>query len=173
MPRSTGSLSRWYPPNLGGVSTWLFLGALALATVGVLAFYGAAISGWNSPAPRTDLVSPEHFVRMRGVDDEIDLGRGWRSTDDPDAAWHVWWVPASGELIGLRTSELPPPPGPFYLGSVHGRSPLDPVGVHRFAGMRVLGHSETRPSRSACDVLRPQPDGLDLLCGGTHGAVNT
>jgi len=153
------------------MATWLFLGALALATFIVLAFYGMAISGWNSPAPRTDLVSPEHFVRMRGVSDEIDLGRGWRSTDDPDAAWHVWWVPSTGELIGLRTSALPPPPGPFYLGPVHGRSPLDPVGVHHFAGMRVLGNSTTRPSRSACDELRSRPDGLDELCGGTHGAM--
>ena len=153
------------------METWLFLGALALATVVVLGFYGLTISAWRPPAPRTDLVSPEHFVRMRGIDDEIDLGRGWRSSDDPDASWHVWWVPSTGELVGLRTSALPPPPGPFYLGTVHGHSPLDPVGVHRFAGMRVLGHQLSRPTRAACDVLRVQPDGLDLLCGGTRGVV--
>lgn len=153
------------------MATWLFLGVLALATFVVLAFYGSAISAWRPPSPRTDLVSPEHFVRMRGIDDEIDLGKGWRSTDDPDASWHVWWVPTSGEIVGLRTSALPPPPGPFYLGSVHGRSPLDPAGVHHFAGMRVLGRTDRRPPRSACDVLRPQPDGLDLLCGGTRGTV--
>lgn len=153
------------------MSTWLFLGVLAAATVLVLAFYGASITAWRPPAPRTDLVSPEHFIRMRGNDDEIDLGRGWRSTDDPDASWHLWWVPTSGEVVGLRTSALPPPPGPFYLGSVHGRSPLDPVGVHHFSGMRVLGRCEHRPTRAACDVLRTQPDGIDLLCGGTHGAV--
>lgn len=150
------------------MSTWIFLGLLAVATVVVLGFYGRSISGWRPPAPRTDLATPGHFVRMRGNEDEIDLGRGWRSTDDPDAAWHLWWIPSTTEIVGLRTSELPPPPGPFYLSPVHGRSPLDPMGVHHFTGMRILGRSEIRPSRSLCDALRPLPDGLDQFTGGTH-----
>jgi hypothetical protein len=152
------------------VATWVFLAVLAGATAAVLGFYGWAISGWRAPAPRTDLVSPGHFVRMRGEENEVDLGRGWRSTDDPDAAWHLWWIPSSGEIIGLRTSELPPPPGPFYLGSVNGHSPLDPVGVHHFTGMRVLGSSGDRPVRAECEELRPLPNGLDLFTGGTHPA---
>ena len=152
------------------MSTWIFLGLLALATTVVLGFYGWSISGWRAPAPRTDLATPGHFVRMRGAEDEVDLGRGWRSTDDPDAAWHLWWIPSTTEIVGLRTSELPPPPGPFYLGPVHGRSPLDPMGVHHFTGMRILGHSASRPSRSLCEELRPQPDGLDRFTGGTHSA---
>jgi hypothetical protein len=154
------------------VSTWIFLGVLALATVVVLGFYGLAISGWNAPAPRTDLATPGHFVRMRGADNEVDLGRGWRSTDDPDAAWHLWWIPSTTEIIGLRTSELPPPPGPFYMGPVYGRSPLDPFGVHHFTGMRILGYSEQRPSRTFCEELRPLPDGLDRFTGGTHNATD-
>ena len=154
------------------MSTWIFLGVLAFATFVVLGFYGLSISGWKPPAPRTDLATPGHFVRMRGADNEIDLGRGWRSTDDPDAAWHLWWIPSTTEIVGLRTSELPPPPGPFYMGPVHGRSPLDPVGVHRFTGMRILGYCETRPSRSLCDELRPLPDGLDQFTGGTHSATH-
>jgi hypothetical protein len=109
---------------------------------------------------------------MRGAENEIDLGRGWRSTDDPDAAWHLWWIPTTTEIVGLRTSELPPPPGPFYMGPVYGRSPLDPVGVHHFTGMRILGYCETRPSRALCDELRPLPDGLDQFTGGTHSATN-
>lgn len=153
------------------METWLFLGALAAATALVLALYGRAISAWHPPSPRTDLVSPGHFVRMRGDETEIDLGTGWRSTDDPDAIWHLWWIPGSGELVGLRTSALPPPPGPFYLGSVNGRSPLDPVGVQHFTGMRVLGHSSRRPDRLWCDSLRTAVDGLDRLCGGTRRTV--
>ena len=77
------------------MSTWIFLGVLALATFVVLGFYGLSISGWKAPAPRTDLAAPGHFVRMRGVENEIDLGRGWLSTDDPDAAWHLWWIPTT------------------------------------------------------------------------------
>lgn len=153
------------------MDTWIFLGVLALATFGVLAFYGQAISAWRAPEPRTDLVSPGHFVRMRGEENEVDLGRGWRSTDDHDAAWHLWWIPASGEIIGLRTSELPPPPGPVYMGSVNGHSPLDAVGVNHFTGMRVLGRSGDRPTRTLCDELRPLPNGLDLFTGGTHSAT--
>jgi hypothetical protein len=150
------------------LSTWLFLGALAGSTVAVLAFYGRAIHGWRSPAPRTDLVTPGHITRMRGVEAEVDLGRGWRATDDPDAAWHLWWMPDSGDIVGLRTSELPPPPGPFYFGSVGTRSPLDAYGVHKFTGMKVLGRSGDRPTKVLCDELRPRPDGLDELTGGTH-----
>jgi hypothetical protein len=149
-------------------STWIFLGALAGATAAVLAFYGRAISGWVPPEPRTDLVTPDHFTRMRGVEAEVDLGRGWRSTDDPGAAWHLYWMPSSGDIVGLRTSELPPPPGPAYFGSVGTRSPLDPFGVHKFTGMKVLGSSGDRPTRAVCDELRPLPDGLDLLTGGTR-----
>jgi hypothetical protein len=149
-------------------STWIFLGALAGATAAVLAFYGRAISGWTPPEPRTDLVSPDHFTRMRGVEAEVDLGRGWRSTDDPGAAWHLYWMPGSGDIVGLRTSELPPPPGPAYFGSVGTRSPLDAFGVHKFTGMKVLGSSGDRPTRALCDELRPLPDGLDLLTGGTR-----
>ena len=54
------------------------------------------------------------------------------------------------------------------MGPAYGRSPLDPVGVHHFTGMRILGHSELRPSRSLCEELRPLPDGLDQFTGGTH-----
>jgi hypothetical protein len=152
------------------LSTWVFLGTLAGATAAVLVFYSRAIHLWTPPAPRTDLVSPDHITRMRGVETEVDLGRGWRATDDPGAAWHLWWMPSSGDIIGLRTSELPPPPGPFYFGSVGTRSPLDAYGVHKFTGMKVLGNSGDRPAKALCDELRPRPDGLDLFTGGTHPA---
>ena len=153
------------------MDTWLFLGALLLATVGVLTFYGLAIRGWHPPAPRADIVSPEHFVRMRGDLGEVDLGRGWRATDDAHAAWHVWWVPRTGELIGLRMSEFPPPPGPgsTYTTPYRGSALLDPYGLYKYTGMRVLGHLEHRPSRELCEQLRSLPDGLGVLCGGTHG----
>ena len=131
------------------LSTWVFLGTLAGATAAVLVFYSRAIHLWTPPAPRTDLVSPDHITRMRGVETEVDLGRGWRATDDPGAAWHLWWMPGSGDIIGLRTSELPPPPGPFYFGSVGTRSPLDAYGVHKFTGMKVLGNSGDRPTKAA------------------------
>jgi hypothetical protein len=150
-------------------STWLFLGSLAAATLAVLGFYGRAIRGWSPPAGRTDLVSPGHFVRMRGNEAEVDLGRGWRASDDPGAAWHLWWAPSTGHIIGLRYSALPPPPGPLYLGSVSGRTVLDPIGVHHFTGMRLLGRSERAPGRAECEALRGRPDGLDVLTGGTHG----
>jgi len=150
------------------LSTWLFLGSLAGATAAVLVFYGRAIRLWRPPAPRTDLVSPDHLTRMRGVESEVDLGRGWRATDDPGAAWHLYWMPGSGDIVGLRTSELPPPPGPFYFGSVGTRSPLDAYGVHKFTGMKVLGTSGDRPTKALCEELRPRPDGLDLLVGGTR-----
>jgi len=160
------------PADTGAdLSTWLFLATLGAATAGVLVFYGRSIRGWTPPAPRTDLVTPEHFTRMRGTEPEVDLGKGWRSTDDPGAAWHLWWLPRRGEIVGLRYAAAPPPPGPAYLGAVYGRTPLDPVGVHHFTGMRVLGHTEARPSRAWCDFLRARPDGLDELTGGTHVAV--
>jgi len=150
------------------LSTWLFLGALAGATAAVLVFYARAIRLWKPPAPRTDLVSPDHLTRMRGVESEVDLGRGWRASDDPGAAWHLYWMPGSGDIVGLRTSELPPPPGPFYFGSIGTRSPLDAYGVHKFTGMKVLGRSGDRPTKSLCEELRPRPDGLDLFTGGTR-----
>ena len=150
------------------LSTWLFLGALGGATAVVLSAYGRAIRRWTPPQPRTDLVTPAHFTRMRGVENEVDLGRGWRATDDPGAAWHLWWVPGSGDVVGLRTSELPPPPGPAYFGSIGTRNVLDAYGVHKFTGMKVLGHSGDRPTRADCDELRPLPDGLDRFTGGTH-----
>ena len=153
------------------LSTWLFLGALGGASLVVVAAYGRAISGWSPPEGRTDLVSPEHFTRMRGIENEVDLGRGWRATDDPGAAWHLYWVPRSGDIVGVRTSELPPPPGPFYLGGIGTRSPLDAYGVQKFTGMKVLGRSGDRPTRALCDELRPRPDGLDLLTGGTYGVA--
>ncbi len=149
------------------MDTWIFLGVLALATFGVLAFYGKAISAWVPPAHRIDIVSPQHFVNMRGRETEFDLGRGWRSTDDRGAAWHLWWIPESGDLIGLRTSELPPPPSLRWAGMAYGRSVLDPVGMNQFTGMKVLGRFEHRPSKSLCEQLRTLPNGLDVLCGGT------
>lgn len=153
------------------LSTWLFLGGLAGATLAVLAFYGRAIRGWVAPEPRTDLVTPEHFVRMRGGDHEIDMGRGWRSTDDPGAAWHLWWTAANGEIVGLRYAAQPPPPGPAYFNPVHGRTLLDPVGVHHFTGMRVLGRSDRPLPHGLCERLRVTPDGLDVLTGGTRAVV--
>jgi hypothetical protein len=149
------------------LSTWLFLGTLALATLAVLAAYGRSIRGWTPPEPRPDIVTPEHFVKMRGAESEVDLGRGWRSTDDPGAAWHLWWMPATGAIVGLRTSALPPPPGLWYTGSLGARSLLDVRGVHKFTGMKQLGLSEARPSRAWCEDLRGRPDGLDELTGGT------
>jgi len=150
------------------MDTWIFLGVLALATFGVLAFYGHAISAWSPPDPRNDIVSPNHFVSMRGTETEIDLGRGWRSTDDPRAAWHVWWIGHSGDLIGLRTSELPPPPSSAWFTPVAGHTLLSPFGVNHFTGMKVLGHFEHRPARGLCEELRSLPNGLDVLCGGTY-----
>ncbi|MCU0312260.1 MAG: hypothetical protein MUE36_15110 [Acidimicrobiales bacterium] len=140
------------------LATWVFLGGLAAATAAVLGFYGRTISAWQAPEPRTDLVSPGHFGRMRGVEQEVDLGTGWRSTDDPRAAWHLWWLPTTGDIV----------PGPVHLGSYHGRTLLDPVGVHHFTGMKVLGHSGDRPTRAGCEALRLRTDGLDLLTGGTR-----
>ena len=58
------------------MTTWIFLGVLALATFAVLGFYGLSISGWRAPEARTDLATPGHFVRMRGAENEIDLGVG-------------------------------------------------------------------------------------------------
>lgn len=153
------------------MDTWIFLGVLLLATIVVLGFYGLAISAWRPPSARTDIVSPEHFVRMRGDQGEVDLGRGWRAADDRYAAWHLWWVPRTGELIGLRMSELPPPPGPAWTTPHRGNPLLDPYGVNKFTGMKVLGHLEHRPSRELCEELRVLPDGLGVLCGGTHGAT--
>jgi hypothetical protein len=153
------------------LSTWLFLGALGGASLLVVPAYGRAISGWSPPEGRTDLVSPEHFTRMRGIENEVDLGRGWRATDDPGAAWHLYWVPRSGDIVGVRTSELPPPPGPFYLGGIGTRSPLDAYGVQKFTGMKVLGRSGDRPTKALCDELRPRPDGLDVLTGGTRSGA--
>jgi hypothetical protein len=49
---------------------------------------------------------------------------------------------------------------------------LDPIGVHHFTGMRILGYSEQRPSRTFCEELRPLPDGLDRFTGGTHNATD-
>jgi hypothetical protein len=155
------------------LSTWLFLGALGGATLAVLGFYGASIRGWSPPRARPDLVTPSHFDRVRGPAPEVDLGRGWRSTDDPGAAWHLWWMPATGELVGLRTSALPPPPGPFYLGPVGPANPLDAVGVHKYTGMKVLGHLGDRPPRALVEDLRDRPDGLDLLTGGTRAPTPT
>jgi hypothetical protein len=152
------------------VDTWIFLGVLAAASVLVVRAYGWAISQWEPPAERADIVSTEHFVRMRGQQDEVDLGRGWRGTDDPGAAWHLWWIASTGEIMGMRTSYLPPPPGPTYMGSWNGRSPLDPMGFHHFTGMRVLARTEQGPSRAWCEAIRELPDGLDLFTGGTHGA---
>ncbi len=157
------------PVGAAQLSTWLFLGVLAATTLAVLAAYGRAIQGWSPPAPRTDLVSPEHFLRLRGAEPEVDLGRGWRSTDDPGAAWHLWWSSGTGDLIGLRYAALPPPPGPAYLGPVRGRTLLDPIGVHHFTGVRVLGRRDAPPTRADCEALRARPDGLDVLTGGTHG----
>ena len=48
------------------------------------------------------------------------------------------------------------------------RSVLDAYGVHKFTGMKVLGRSGDRPTRALCEDLRPRPDGLDRLTGGTH-----
>lgn len=152
------------------MDTWIFLGLLAGVSALVLRSYGSAISLWEPPARRDDIVSTEHFVRMRGVQEEVDLGRGWQASDDPGAAWHLWWIPESGEIVGMRTSRLPPPPGPTHLGSWHGHSPLDPLGFHHFTGMRVLGQCSERPSRAWCESIRDLPDGLDLFTGGTHGA---
>jgi hypothetical protein len=154
------------------LSTWIFLGVLAAATFGLLAAYGRAISGWRPPARRDDLVTPEHFVRMRGVEAEVDLGRGWLATDDPGAAWHLWWLPASGTVIGLRTSALPPPPSPYgFHNPVNGKGFLGADGIMKFTGMKVLGHLEVRPSPRRCDLLRARPDGLDVLTGGTRGEM--
>lgn len=153
------------------LSTWLFLGTLGAAALGVLAWFGWATKGYRPPALRPDLANPDHFYRVRGVQGEVDMGKGWRSTDDPHAAWHLWWVPATGEIIGLRYSELPPPVSPLLGAGGVPLTPFSPGGVQRASGMRVLGTSGDRPPKLLCDELRPRPDGLDHLTGGTWGRV--
>lgn len=163
----------WRSPgrNVDDVDTWIFLGALALATVGVLAFYGWAISGYHPPEPRDDLIATTRFVEGRERESEINLGRNWRSTDDPGAMWHVWWSPRTGELLGLRMGALPPPPGPVGMVGAGGTRDLRATLYNQlpYSGMKVLGHYDHRPPSELCDHIRQLHNGLDLLCGGTYG----
>lgn len=150
------------------MDTWIFLGVLAAASVLVLRAYGWAISGYTPPPPRNDLSSIEAFHRDREGETEVDLGAHWKSTDDVGAQWHLWWIVQTSELVGLRTSAQPPPPGPTYYqgssmrqGQIYANIP--------YSGMKVLGHLEHRPSLGLSQHLRELPNGLDVLCGGTYG----
>lgn len=167
-PRSTASPSRWPRPSLGVVDTWIFLGTLAAASALVLRAYGWAISGYTPPPPRDDLQSVERFHRDREGETEVDLGLRWLSTDDVGAQWHLWWIVQTGELVGLRTPAHPPPPGPAYYSERHLRQGQLHANLP-YSGMKVLGHLEHRPSLGLCQHLRVLPNGLDVLCGGTHG----
>jgi len=154
------------------VDTWIFLGSLFAASVGVLAFYGWAISAYRPPQPRNDLLSPAEFQRDRSGETEVDLGRDWHSTDDEGATWHLWWVPQTGEIVGLRVGAMPPPVGSLWSASSHTMRDTA-YSTPTFTGMKVLGHLEHRPSRGLCEQLRQLPNGLDILCNGTHAEVPT
>jgi len=148
-----------------GASTWVFLGVFALLTAGMLTGWAHAIRQWQPPAWREDLVSAPRYYEVHGHHDEIDLGRQWRSTDDPGAYWHVWWVPDTGELIGVRVSAQPPPTVRYAYGGFRGHSwgsdPKPGIG-----GVKMLG-TFLGLDRHLTDHLRLRPDGLDQLCGGT------
>lgn len=150
------------------MDTWIFLGVLAGASALVLWAYRWAISGYTPPPPRNDLRSVEAFLDERADQTEVDLGVHWKSTDDVGAQWHMWWIVQTGELIGLRTPAFPPPPGPAYYQSGQMRQNQLYANVP-YSGMKVLGHLEHRPSLGLCQHLRDLPNGLDVLCGGTHG----
>lgn len=150
------------------MDTWIFLGVLAAVSIGSVAFYGWAISAYREPAPRDDIEAIAVFLADRMEENEFDLGRNWRSTDDPDAMWHLWWVPETGELVGLRMGAVPAPPSLRYTTRLPSalRSGLANI---PYSGMKVLGHLDHRPSLGLCNQLRELPHGLDVLCGGTHG----
>lgn len=145
-------------------STWVFLGVFAVLTAGMLIGWAEAISHYRPPAPRDDLVSPQRYYAVHGIHDEIDLGRQWRSTDDPGAYGHVWWLPESGRLIGVRTAMEPPPVARYANGGFRQWS-WGPDHT-TISGMKTLGTTH-RPDRHRADHLRLRPDGLDQLCGGT------
>lgn len=150
------------------MDTWIFLGVLAAASVLVLRAYGWAISGYTPPPPRSDLRPVKAFQADREGEIEVDLGAGWKSTDDLGAQWHLWWIVQTGEIVGLRTPAFPPPPGPAYRQLQMMRQNQAYANIP-YSGMKVLGHLEHRPSLGLCEHLRVLPDGLDVLCGGTYG----
>ena len=127
--------------------------------------------GYQPPAPRPDLANPDHFYRVRGVSPRSTWARGGAPPTTPTRRGTCGGCPRSGEIIGLRYSELPPPVSPLLGAGGVPLTPLSPGGLQRASGMRVLGTSGDRPPKLLCDELRPRPDGLDHLTGGTWGRV--
>ena len=150
------------PAVQSDASTWVFLGVLGGATAGVLAGWARSIRAWQPPRPCPDLEAPDRFYAHHGRHDELDLGPGWRSLDDPHAIWHLWWEPGTYLLLGVRSVALPPP----SYGVLGGWRNLATSSARGLGGMKVLG-SLLRADRRHLDYLRPFPDGLDRLCGGT------
>ena len=168
------------------LSTWLFLGGLAGASAGVLWLHALSLRGYRPPAPRDDLVSEERFLADRPHDPQLDLGRGWTSTDDPYAMWHLWYLPRRRELVGSRMAAMPHPASLLHAPGRVGRTstislsferdgerlPWEAGDGRRWAvtGMKVLADGVDRPHELAIQLLRDQPHGLDRLCDGTRAA---
>ena len=186
--RSVSSvLATNYAPANGAptLSTWLFLGALALAAAGVLALFRWSISGYRPPEPRRDLSPVDPFWDSLDHARQVDLGNGWRSTDDPHAMWHLWSFPTRRELVGMRMAAMPHPSA-MGIGLRPGGAFRRPVGLmfvedgrrvpweagpgHRLAmtGMKALAVDFECPHRDVWAELRPLADGIDRLCGGTR-----
>lgn len=175
-----------YSPDTHGpeLSTWIFLGSLALGVWVVLAVLRWSISGYHPPEPREDLMAADLFWDVREGVRQIDLGRGWRSTDDPYAMWHLWSLPTRRELVGLRMGAMPHPSAMGFAGGRRGggraeieltleedgrQVPWEAGPDHRLAmtGMHVLAADFDCPHHDVWGELRPLPDGIDQLCGGT------
>jgi hypothetical protein len=179
-----------YAPSSAGpeLSTWLFLGALALTAGVALALLRWSISGYHPPEPREDLTQVDPFWDSFDHVRQVELGNGGRSTDDSFAMWHLWSFPGRRELVGMRMAAMPHPSA-MGFGSRSGRSLRDPVRLtfeedgrqvaweagpgHRLAmtGMKVLAVEFECPHRDVWGELRTAPDGIDQLCGGTGPAI--
>ena len=178
--------TNYAPANDGPtLSTWLFLGGLALTAGVVLLLFRWSISGYRPPEPRGDLVEVDPFWVARDHLRQVDLGNGWRSVDDPYAMWHLWSLPTRRELVGMRMAAMPHPAA-MGLAGRSGKSLRDPVGLtfeeegrqvpweagpgHRLAmtGMRTLAVDFDCPHHDLWIELRDADDGIDQLCGGTR-----
>ena len=163
--------TNYAPANDGPtLSTWLFLGGLALTAGVVLLLFRWSISGYRPPEPRGDLVEVDPFWVARDHLRQVDLGNGWRSVDDPYAMWHLWSLPTRRELVGMRMAAMPHPAamglagrsGKSFTGSgrADGRGGGSPGAVGGRAGppARDDGDEDTR-----CRLRLPAPRPLDRV----------